>query len=107
MTSKEIYNRYRALYSFLQLNTTWHNSSVKFIEMSINNNQEKVIIGNPFYLPGFVEFSKNEKCLKVLCKDGYYLNISKIKVEGKKVMSAIDFNNGFLKKCPKDQRYFK
>lgn len=55
--------------------------------------------------PGTFDYSKSEKCLKVICGRGTSVLVYKIGLEGKKVMSASEFYNGFLSKV-KEKNYF-
>lgn len=104
MSARHICNLYRALFSFKWLITHWHNRRVKIKEIDILNNS--IDETNSIKLPGYVEFDKNHQCLKVYCVDGQFIRIKKLVLEGKKLMNAADFNNGFLKKIDQTQRFF-
>lgn len=55
--------------------------------------------------PGTVEYVKLDKCLKVICGNGSSVSVYKLGLEGKRVMSAAEFYNGFLTKI-KGKDYF-
>lgn len=99
-SAMEVYNLYRALYSFKPLTTTWNNVQVKIIEMKFSTSNN--VSAKP---PGTVEYVKLDKCLKVICGSGSSVCVYKLGLEGKKVMSATEFYNGFLAKL-KGQNYF-
>lgn len=104
MSARKIFNLYRALYSFKYLKTKWHGLRVKFIE--IEESSDNTNLSSPSIEPGTVEYQKDQKCLRILCADQNYLLIRKIQIEGKKILTATDFNNGFLKKIPFVDRKF-
>lgn len=93
MTAEHIYNLYRALFSFMSIQTKWQNVTVKFYEISklpkTNHDHQK---------PGTVEYVKQGKFLKVTCIDGQCIGVHRLGMVGRKEMSASDFNNGFVKK---------
>ncbi|XP_031633504.1 methionyl-tRNA formyltransferase, mitochondrial [Contarinia nasturtii] len=104
MTAKYVCNLYRALYSFKWLTTCWQKRRVKIRDLDLTN--DGVNESNLDRSPGYVEYDKINKCLCVHCSDGHFISIKKLSVEGKPVMTAADFNNGFLKKVDPKQRYF-
>lgn len=59
---------------------------------SVDPNQTKPLD----FSPGEVSFCKPDKLLRIKCKDGKYILCDGVTVTGKKKMSAVDFNNGFL-----------
>lgn len=95
MTAEQIYNLYRAMYSFKPITTRWQQQLVKLIEIRRDSNQ----VFRSDKLPGTVEYAKSEKVLKVVCSDGHCILVTKLGIEGKKIMTAMDFNNGFIKKA--------
>lgn len=109
MSARYIQNLYRALYSFKWLSTTWHDRRIKIREIVIPDDDEQSINtgseskGNR---PGSAEYDKATKTLHVQCIDGRSIQIKQLGIEGKRSMSAEDFNNGFLKKVDKNFRYF-
>lgn len=96
----DVYNLYRALYSFKPLTTSWNNRQVRLTKMEYST--ADVGSTKP---PGSVEYSKLDKCLKVICGNGCSVRVLNLGLESKKVMSAAEFYNGFLSKV-KDQRLF-
>ncbi|KAG5672377.1 hypothetical protein PVAND_002509 [Polypedilum vanderplanki] len=90
MSAREIYDLYRALYSYKHVLTTFKNEPVKLLELKKSN---EVIEYN---IAGHLKFCKKTKKLLVHCVDGECIEINKLLI-AKKVMSASDFNNGFLK----------
>lgn len=107
MTAKYVSNLYRALYSFKWLTTFWHKRRVKIRELDLSESDVKNAEANSINRPGYVEYDKTNKCLRVYCSDGRCIRIKQLILEGKPVMTAADFNNGFLKKVDQTQRIFK
>lgn len=104
MTARYVCNLYRALYSFKWVTTFWHKRRVKIRELDLSSDiTEKP---NPKKLSGCIEYDKDNKCLRVYCSDGHFIRIKQLVLEGKSVMTAADFNNGFLKKVDPTQRFF-
>lgn len=104
MTARYICNLYRALYSFKWLTTHWHKRRIKIKEIDISRDGEQEMkIGK---LPGSIEYDKENKCLRVYCSDGSFIKIKRLTPEGKVIMTAADFNNGFLKKVDRTQQFF-
>ncbi|KAF7264712.1 hypothetical protein GWI33_022542 [Rhynchophorus ferrugineus] len=99
MTSKDIYNLARALEGIHHLTTNWGDISLKLIDISIDNNIY------PSKEPGSLEYVRSQNILRIECAKRTFIKISRIGIPGKKVMSANDFNNGFLKKQAVDQIY--
>lgn len=101
MTAIEIYNLYRSLYSFKPITTHWHSQIVKLLKIELEKS-----VPSSDSVPGQIEYLKEEKCLRICCKDGGFIRIIQLGIEGKKLMSAIEFNNGFVKKKKLNERYF-
>lgn len=95
MSAEQIYNLYRAMYSFKPITTRWQQQLVRLIEIRKDSNKE--FRSNK--RPGSVEYAKSDKVLKVVCSDRRCIVVTKLGIEGKKIMSAMDFNNGFIKKA--------
>lgn len=104
MTSIEIYNLYRSLYSLKPITTHWHSQIVKLLKIELEKSVPDS--GKPSALPGQIEYLKDEKCLRISCKDGGFIRIIQLGVEGKKLISAIEFINGFVKKKKINERFF-
>lgn len=96
----DVYNLYRALYSFKPLTTKWNDLQVRITEMKLSTSN--VASAKP---PGAVEYVKSDKCLKVICGNGDSVCVYKLGLVGKKVLSAPEFYNGFLGKI-KEKNYF-
>lgn len=90
----EVYNLYRALHSFKPLTTRWNGLPVRLIEIQMSASADD----RSTRPSGSVEYVKYDKCLKVICGDGRSVRVYKLGLEGKKVMSATEFYNGFLTK---------
>uniref|UniRef100_A0A1B0D9Q0 Methionyl-tRNA formyltransferase, mitochondrial n=1 Tax=Phlebotomus papatasi TaxID=29031 RepID=A0A1B0D9Q0_PHLPP len=106
--ANEIFNIYRAYYSFKHLVTTWQEFSLKLLAISVrelsSSSQLTALREKP---PGSFIFHKLERCLIVKCSQDTYLNILSVGIEGKRAMSALDFYNGFIRKRPKETYNFK
>lgn len=96
----DVYNLYRALYSLKPLTTKWNNRQVRITKM-----MHSPADGVSTMPSGSVEYSKLDKCLKVICGNGGSVRILNLGLEGKKIMSAAEFYNGFLSKV-KDKNVF-
>ncbi|CAH0558677.1 unnamed protein product [Brassicogethes aeneus] len=101
--AKEVYNLERSLVGFLLPFTTWNGNTVKLQGIK----EAKCDTSLQDYNPGFIIYDKKNKVIIVLCANKTCVSVSKIKVWKKEVMSATDFNNGFLKKATVAKRYFK
>lgn len=103
MDSVKVYNLSRALKTLYPLQTSWNGVTVKLLdvckleESSTDDNCE----------PGFVVFDKVKKILKVLCADRKWICVKSVRVAGKSVMSAADFNNGYVNKESISRRSFR
>lgn len=106
-TSRYICNLYRAFFSFKWLTTDWHRRRVKIKEIDLASVDRVECESSVIMPPGRIEYDKLNKCLRVYCCDGSFIRVKKLGLEGKKSeMSASDFNNGFLKKVDRAERYF-
>lgn len=105
MTGRYIFNLYRALYSFKHLTTMWQRHKVKIIEMQNCDNAAADTSPNASS-PGTITYNRRENSLHVRCVDGSYVKILKLQLEGRKVFTARDFNNGYLKKVDANERCF-
>ncbi|XP_063911518.1 methionyl-tRNA formyltransferase, mitochondrial-like isoform X1 [Zophobas morio] len=104
MTSQEIYNLARALDGIFHVQTTWSGTLVKLINIEKAEND---INENENSQPGRVHYDKQNKVLRILCCDNQFITVEKVGVVGKKIMTSVDFNNGYIKKEPPDCRCFK
>lgn len=104
MTSTEVFNLYRSIYSFKNILTTFKNEPVKLFELARTADTPTDQHRLP---PGGLWFCKRIRKLFVRCCDEKFLEIKQLSIGKKKVMSAVDFNNGFLKKCHENERQLK
>lgn len=107
MSSTEVYDLYRSIYSFKNVTTSFKNEPVKLIEIvkAIGHEPDEEALNSK---PGHLLFCKRSKKLLVKCADQNYIEIKQLAIGKKKAMSAVDFNNGFLKKCKEpESRHFQ
>lgn len=106
MTARHIFNLFRALYSFKMLSTLWRNQRVRIQEVSFPDEIDQLceIIPKP---PGYVEYLRKQKILRVFCANGDFLFVNKLGIQGKRIMSAQEFSNGFLNKVSESERFFR
>lgn len=104
MTARYVCNLYRALYSFKWLTTFWHKRRVKIKELDLFRDTTDQPKSDK--IAGCIEYDKSNKCLRVYCSDGHFIQIKQLVLEGRPAMTAADFNNGFLKKVDATQRFF-
>ncbi|KAH8417320.1 hypothetical protein KR222_008757 [Zaprionus bogoriensis] len=91
----ELYARHRALYGFKSLSTSFLGKQVQLIEVRL---PEKPL--QKRLAPGYFFFHRARKSLVIGCAQNTALEARRIRIEGKKPMSAHDFNNGFLNRAP-------
>lgn len=106
MTSTEVFRLYRAIYSFRHVLTSFKNEQVKLVEVARTDEAA----ANEFRSlePGRLQFCRKTKRLLVKCCDDQLLEVKQLSLKGrKKVMSAADFNNGFLKNSKESERKFE
>ncbi|RZC32200.1 methionyl-tRNA formyltransferase, mitochondrial, partial [Asbolus verrucosus] len=99
MTARQIYDLERALDGVFHLQTMWKDTPVKLI--SVSQGEFSSTVYDKFN-PGFVVYDKQKKILKILCSNSQFIIVEKVGVVGKKIMTATDFNNGYVKKEPPD-----
>lgn len=102
MTALEVYDLYRALYSFRQLVTSFKGGQVKLLEVSISTDSDS----KDHAAAGQIKFSKKSKKILVGCGDGKAVEIVKL-MYIKKTMTAADFHNGFLSKINDNEKKFE
>lgn len=103
MTTIQVFDLYRSLYSFKHITTTFRNEQVKLLEIARTSNTTQ---NDDKKKAGYIKFCWKSKTLLVRCIDELDIEIIKLSI-GKKVMSAIDFNNGFLKKRKESENSFE
>lgn len=104
MSSEEVFNLYRSIYSFKNITTSFKGEPVKLYEVARSLNFQPDILNSQ---PGQAVFCRVLKKLFVKCADENYVEIKQLSIGRKKAMSAISFNNGFLSKCDELERIFK
>ena len=98
-SAEEIYNQWRAyadwpgVYSQLAVNNK--QLSIKFIEKCMVETRHWRVSTNTNIKPG--EFFVDNKNLFITCGNNSSLEIIKLQIEGKNIMPANDFINGYLK----------
>jgi methionyl-tRNA formyltransferase len=104
MTSHQVYNLERALDGVFHLQTSWNGTPVKLMNINKHGSDSKKY---DKVHPGFVDYDKQRKVLKILCSDFQFITVKKVGVLGKRVMTSGDFHNGYVKKEAPDCRYFQ
>lgn len=101
MNALDIYNTYRALFSFKFLVTLWEKEVIKLKYLNIDLSEKLSDLQ-----PGSVRFSLKKNCLLVTCADKKLIEVYVISTGKKSKMSAKDFYNGFIsKKCESEQKF--
>ncbi|EDX15108.1 GD16480 [Drosophila simulans] len=93
LSAFEIYTRHRALYGYKNLTTSFLGKQVQLLELRL---PEK---GVPVQEPGVISYLRKSRSLIIGCAQQSQLEVLQLRVEGRKPMSAQDFNNGFLKQA--------
>ncbi|XP_055851369.1 methionyl-tRNA formyltransferase, mitochondrial [Episyrphus balteatus] len=101
MTANEVYNLYRALYGYKPLSTRFKDLNIKLIDIRLGPK-----LNDCHGSSGSIEIIRSEKCFRVRCKDCNSIDVFRVKVEGKRTMTAEEFSNGFLRKCEKSSLVF-
>ncbi|XP_013118630.2 methionyl-tRNA formyltransferase, mitochondrial [Stomoxys calcitrans] len=107
LTAAEVCNRYRALYGFKSLTSKFQMKTIELLELSMPPENSDQHLSKPLPAPGFLTYHRERKCLRVQCANNTFVEVHRLRVEGKKAMSAMDFNNGFLKKLQKYEMEFQ
>ncbi|KAJ8973023.1 hypothetical protein NQ317_012628 [Molorchus minor] len=107
LSSGQICNLDKAVTGLFCLTTQWNGILVKLHDVTDYTFSDSIFSNcdNNILRPGFVKFHK--KMLIVLCSVRTCISVKRVGVFGKKVMSASDFNNGYIKKEPLERRYFR
>nr|AAK93089.1 LD21457p [Drosophila melanogaster] len=93
LSAIEIYTRHRALYGYKNLTTNFLGKQVQLLELRL---PEKRV---PVQEPGAISYLRKSRSLIIGCAQQSQLEVLQLRVEGRKPMSAQDFNNGFLKQA--------
>ena len=83
---------WRAYNSTIGIQTIFQGSKVRLTKVCILPSKQE-----PQQRPGSFFFDKNSNTLSVVCGDGNALGIEKLKIEGRREISALDFRNGFIR----------
>uniref|UniRef100_A0A0A9WJL9 methionyl-tRNA formyltransferase n=1 Tax=Lygus hesperus TaxID=30085 RepID=A0A0A9WJL9_LYGHE len=133
MDALQIFNLHRAIGHLHPLKTTWHGQPIRLLDVRVDDTKKSSDSENVAsdhsadqrrknaldflndnkpkdcakYVTnaGKIEYSKCDKLLKVMCRDGAKLIIQKFTFNGKSI-SALDFFNGYLTKRPKNEWTF-
>lgn len=106
MSSGEVYDRFRALYSYKPLTTRLGSDLVKIFRVRCDEKGEPDQTGEQF-VHGQIRFCRKSKRLRVRCGgDGKFVTLEQLSIGGKKVMSGQEFYNGFLSKLDPLRRVF-
>lgn len=105
MSAQQVYDQYRALYSYRRLMTGWHGEPVRIVELTLPPNACGAVCAvAPPPPPGTVEYCRVAKQLRVWCADGRWVGVRRLSVVGKRTFTAADFNNGYLRRTDADRR---
>lgn len=98
MTAQQVYDLYRALFSYKRLMTSWRGEPVRIVEMTLlpatANPQTEV----KQHAPGTVEYCRHSGHLRVWCADGRCVGIRRLRMMAKPEFTATTFSNGYLQK---------
>lgn len=101
MTAIQIYNLSRALHDLFPLRTKWGDIVLKLYNIKLCTTENT---NNKSIQPGMMYYDKITKFLKIQCCDGNWISVATVGIPNKRMMSASDFNNGFLKKAEQEKR---
>ena len=97
LSAEQIYNRHRALYGFKHLNARFEGKVVHLLELRIPYVSLKSSLPYNCASGSFL-YQRSRQSLLVRCDQNTELEILSLRIEGKKPMSAMEFNNGYLRK---------
>ncbi|XP_011203567.2 methionyl-tRNA formyltransferase, mitochondrial isoform X2 [Bactrocera dorsalis] len=96
LSAEQLHRRFRALFGFKHLNTRFQNKNIQVIDVKLPAVKElPASLANAEC--GSFLYDRNKRLLLVRCADNTHLEIHQLRVEGRKIMTATEFNNGFLK----------
>ncbi|XP_016950791.1 methionyl-tRNA formyltransferase, mitochondrial [Drosophila biarmipes] len=93
LSAFDIYTRHRALYGYKHLTTSFMGKQVQLLELRL---PEKPLVVQE---PGAFSFQRKRRSLLIGCAQKSQIEVLQLRVEGRKPISAQDFNNGFLKQA--------
>ncbi|CAH1176434.1 unnamed protein product [Phaedon cochleariae] len=105
MTSNQVYNLYRSLKGLQSPTTSWSGLQMKLTDLEDCGHCG--VLEDCEMSPGYVKYDKTNRTLIVTCASHSHIRVRQVQVHGRKVMSATDFNNGFVMKELASKRYFK
>ncbi|KAB0790244.1 hypothetical protein PPYR_15420 [Photinus pyralis] len=100
LSARSVINLDRALTGVYPLMTTFCDTQIKLY--NISQSQQLPLIN--FVRPGLIRYCKQSKSLEIQCSDGNWIMVTHVGVPGRRMMSAADFNNGFLSKVSENFR---
>lgn len=100
MSAIEIYNLYRALHGIYSLTTKFREKPMKLFDAFIDSDLQSDLS----LTPGTLQYCDKTNSIKVLCKDRKHVNFKSMRIVGKKVITALDFYNGYVKNMPIEKR---
>lgn len=106
MSSTDVYNLYRSIFSFKHMQTSFNNEPLKLIEIARVDTTDSPE-DNKHCPPGQLFYCPKSKKLLIKCADENFVEIRQLSIGKKKAMSAADFRNGFLKNCDESDRKFQ
>ncbi|XP_021203016.2 methionyl-tRNA formyltransferase, mitochondrial isoform X2 [Bombyx mori] len=101
MTSRDIYNLYRAIYGLYALSTKYKDKHLKLFNAFLSDEDTEENLYSPV---GTVEYCKKRDAIRILCKDRKYIYFKSLRIVGKKEISALDFYNGYIKNLAVEKR---
>ncbi|VEN42046.1 unnamed protein product [Callosobruchus maculatus] len=107
MTSTQVHNLNRAVSGIMVPTSTWKGTAVKLIGIEDCDSVVNLPKDNHQLRPGYVYYDKRTNSLLVLCSNNTWIRVKQVGVYGKRIMSACDFNNGYIKKEPPDKSFFE
>lgn len=106
MSSTKIYNLERATKNLVSPTCSWQGIQVKLVNIEDCGRISEEDDFGKLSLTGSVLFEKKCKTLRILCFGKTSIRVRNVGVIGRKVMSAVDFYNGFISKEPLESRRF-
>ncbi|KAH8330687.1 hypothetical protein KR067_006420 [Drosophila pandora] len=90
-TAFQIHTRHRALFGYKNLTTSFLEKHVQLLDIRLPDQSL------PLQKPGNFSYHRKRKSLLIGCAEESQIEVLQLRIEGRKPMSAQDFNNGFLK----------
>ncbi|KZC06067.1 Methionyl-tRNA formyltransferase, mitochondrial [Dufourea novaeangliae] len=94
MSAKIVYNLHRALLGLYPLSTKFQDKTVKLHDITIA--EESITRKLDGEMPGTVIYDRISDALIIKCAGNSCISVKKLIIQGKSVMKARDFNNGFI-----------